>query len=204
MEEPSLFCFSILPFSFDARCGLFLFFTTDGRISLPPFPTFSFFFLFLYPLVSYIPSDLCYPFIPTYPIPFFSSSPIPHLSNFSLHPTSPTSSHFFYFCFPIFSCFKPSAASPLRLTPVTSCSKSVLSAQWQWQPEWRRAPGAPSPEHRPGHRPESSNQNPGPLFLILYSTPCCARTYVRTMAGLVRVSGRGQWLTTLQVPCAER
>ena len=117
------------PFSFDARCGLFLFLRRTDEISpFFPFPPFTLSFLFL---VSISPCFLhsLGPMLPIYsklPKPFLLFSTI-LISLISL-PTSPTSPHFFSSPFPILSCFKPSAASPHRLTPVTSCSKSVLNA----------------------------------------------------------------------------
>ena len=122
------------PFSFDARCGLFLFFTTDGRnISLFPLlyttPFFTLSFLFL---VSISPRFLhsLGPMLPIYsklPKPFLLFSTIPHLSNFSPHPTSPTSPHFFYFRFPILSCFKPFS----RITPPPDTCHLLLQVSAQ-------------------------------------------------------------------------
>ena len=124
------FAFLILLFLLARGAAYSFFFTTDGRISLPPFPTFSLPFLSF--SCFYIPLFLTSP--RTYAThlfqitqPLSSLLPTPHLSNFSPHPTSPTSPHFFSFCFPILSCFKPFS----RITPPPDTCHLLLQVSAQ-------------------------------------------------------------------------
>ena len=128
----SHFRYLILLFLLTRGAAYSFFFTTDGRNISTPFPHF-----FLSFSCFYIPLFLTFLTSPrTYATHLFQitqtlSSLLPQspISLISL-PTPPRPPRLTSFLPPSqFShTFKPSAASPHRLTPVTSCSKSVLSA----------------------------------------------------------------------------